>query len=77
MRQLPLIAPTRTVTTELKGKGKGKATQWESDDDDDDDAYLTSHDYATPDRPRSRNEDRNGEAGFRDGDVEDEEQMYG
>ena len=53
-----------------KGKGKGKATLWDSDDEDDDDAYVTSNDYATPERRRRSSQ---GTAGFGDGGPDDGE----
>ena len=68
------VTPTTPDSVPLKGKGKGKgkgkATLWDSDDEDDDDAYVTSNDYATPERRRRSSQEV---AGFGDGGPDDGE----
>lgn len=67
---------TSTAKPEANGKRKGKATQWDSDDDDDDDAYVTSNDFATPERKES-GANGNGNGGFGDVGGDDDEEIYG
>ena len=68
------IKPKPKQESKGKGKGKGKATTWNSDedeDDDDDEAYVTSNDFATPERKHS------AVNGFGDAAGDDEEELYG
>ena len=51
-----------------KSKGKGKSSKWDSDDDDE--AYVTSNDYATPERRKSTVNGNFGRVG------EDDAEMY-
>ncbi|MDI1491244.1 MAG: peroxisomal assembly protein [Ramalina farinacea] len=75
-------APQRSSTMvhrpseESKGKGKGKATTWDSDEDDDDEAYVTSNDYATPERRKSSVLNGGGVNGFRDVGEDDDGELY-
>lgn len=74
-------APTRSSTIlhkpsdDNKAKGKGKATTW-SDEDDDDEAYVTSNDYATPERRKSSITNGSGMNGFRDVGEDDDSELY-
>ena len=88
MRRGPLpTRPKNHMNTTLNGKaravkgpnvapnGKGKTAGWDSseEEDDDDEAYITSNDFqATPERGSKSS----GVAGFRGGNLEDEEEMY-
>lgn len=44
-----------------KGKGKGKATQWDSEEEDE--GFVTSNDFATPERRRDMGVDGFGGVG--------------
>ena len=76
-------APQRSSTMvhrpseDNKGKGKGKATTWDSDEDDDDEAYVTSNDYATPERRKSSVMNGSGANAFRDVGEDDDGELYG
>ena len=68
----PTPNDTNKTKPTMEAKGKGKATTWDSDDlDDDDDAYVTSNDFATPERKKGVS---NGAFGVVGG--EDDSELY-
>lgn len=69
-------APVRSNTARYtpqdeKGKGKGKATQWDSEEEEDE-GFVTSNDFATPERRRREVEVE----GFGGVGGDDEEVLY-